>query len=180
MLSWPEIVIATLLMLSTILLQVFRHLVERVNCRLLFATHYHPLTKEFASHPHVILQHMACAFKSKSDNPFEGGKDLVFLYRLASGACPESYGMQVALMAGIPKQVVETAVSAGEVMKELIGESFKSSERRSEFSSLHEQWLKTMLTLSTNEEGNVDDDNDAFDTLFCLWHELRNSYKVGR
>uniref|UniRef100_A0A7N0V7I2 DNA mismatch repair proteins mutS family domain-containing protein n=1 Tax=Kalanchoe fedtschenkoi TaxID=63787 RepID=A0A7N0V7I2_KALFE len=36
---------------------VFRHLVEKVNCRLLFATHYHPLTKEFASHPQVTLQH---------------------------------------------------------------------------------------------------------------------------
>ncbi|GJN32220.1 hypothetical protein PR202_gb20709 [Eleusine coracana subsp. coracana] len=45
---------------------VFRHLVERVRCRLLFATHYHPLTKEFASHPHVSLQHMACMFKPKN------------------------------------------------------------------------------------------------------------------
>ncbi|XP_058206767.1 DNA mismatch repair protein MSH7 [Rhododendron vialii] len=158
---------------------VFRHLVEKVNCRLLFATHYHPLTKEFASHPHVILQHMACAFKSNSNNSFQGGNDLVFLYRLASGACPESYGMQVALMAGIPKRVVETAARAGEVMKQSIGESFKSSERRSEFSSLHEEWLKTLLSVSTTGEGNVDDDNDAFDSLFCLWHELRNSYKVG-
>uniref|UniRef100_A0A804MYX5 DNA mismatch repair proteins mutS family domain-containing protein n=1 Tax=Zea mays TaxID=4577 RepID=A0A804MYX5_MAIZE len=37
---------------------VFRHLVERVRCRQLFATHYHSLTKEFASHPHVSLQVM--------------------------------------------------------------------------------------------------------------------------
>ncbi|KAG7021280.1 DNA mismatch repair protein MSH7 [Cucurbita argyrosperma subsp. argyrosperma] len=41
------------------------HLIEKVNCRLLFATHYHPLTKEFASHPHVMLQHMACTFKGQ-------------------------------------------------------------------------------------------------------------------
>ncbi|KAG5559422.1 hypothetical protein RHGRI_009084 [Rhododendron griersonianum] len=122
----------------------------------------------------------AIAYASKSDDSFQGGEDLVFLYRLASGACPESYGMQVALMAGIPKRVVETAVRAGEVMKQLIGESFKSSERRSKFSSLHEEWLKTLLSVSAKGEGgNVDDDNDAFDTLFSLWHELRNSYKAG-
>ncbi|KAI7753199.1 hypothetical protein M8C21_012330, partial [Ambrosia artemisiifolia] len=89
---------------------VFRHLVDKVNCRLLFATHYHPLTKEFASHPHVTLQHMACTFKPISDNLTD--QQLVFLYRLAAGACPKSYGMQVALMAGIPKKVVESATKA--------------------------------------------------------------------
>ncbi|KAK9269318.1 hypothetical protein L1049_001089 [Liquidambar formosana] len=120
---------------------VFRHLIEKVNCRLLFATHYHPLTKEFSSHPHVTLQHMACTFKSKSQSSLED-QELVFLYRLAPGACPESYGLQVALMAGIPKQVVEAALRAGGMMKQSIGDSFRSSERRSEFSTLHEEWIE--------------------------------------
>uniref|UniRef100_A0A804MYX6 DNA mismatch repair proteins mutS family domain-containing protein n=1 Tax=Zea mays TaxID=4577 RepID=A0A804MYX6_MAIZE len=43
---------------------VFRHLVERVRCRQLFATHYHSLTKEFASHPHVMRAKIAGNFKS--------------------------------------------------------------------------------------------------------------------
>ncbi|KAL6984822.1 DNA mismatch repair protein msh7 [Sarracenia purpurea var. burkii] len=159
---------------------VFRHLVEKVNCRLLFATHYHPLTKEFGCHPHVMLQHMACTFNSKSGNSSQVIQELVFLYRLASGACPESYGMQVALMAGIPKRVVEIALGAGQAMKESIGKSFKSSERRSEFSTLHEEWLKTLLSVSRLGECDFDDDNDAFDTFFCLWHELKNSYLPGK
>ncbi|KAE8682862.1 DNA mismatch repair protein MSH7 [Hibiscus syriacus] len=92
---------------------VFRHLVEKVHCRLLFATHYHPLTKEFASHPHVTLQHMACSFQSTS----KGEQELVFLYRLTNGACPESYGMQVAMMAGIPKNVVEAASKAAQKLE---------------------------------------------------------------
>ncbi|KAF2304882.1 hypothetical protein GH714_039256 [Hevea brasiliensis] len=58
--------------------------------------------------------------------------DLVFLYRLASGACPESYGLQVAIMAGIPEMVVDAASKAGQVMKKSIGESFNSSEQRSD------------------------------------------------
>lgn len=78
---------------------VFRHLIEKVNCRLLFATHYHPLTKEFKSHPHATLQHMACTFKSDSNSCDMDQQELVFLYRLSSGACPESYGLKVALMA---------------------------------------------------------------------------------
>ncbi|XAR53316.1 hypothetical protein NMG60_11021836 [Bertholletia excelsa] len=160
---------------------VFRHLVEKVNCRLLFATHYHPLTKEFVSHPLVKLQHMACAFRSGPEDSFQSRQELVFLYRLTSGACPESYGMQVALMAGIPKQVVEAAYRAGQVMKEWLGESFKSSEYRSEFSTLHEEWLKTLLTVSSmGADCNSDDTTDAFDTLFCLWHELKRSHQLSR
>ncbi|KAL0552823.1 hypothetical protein IC582_011950 [Cucumis melo] len=145
---------------------VFRHLIEKVNCRLLFATHYHPLTKEFASHPHVMLQHMACTFNDQ---------ELIFLYRLRSGACPESYGLKVATMAGIPGRVVEAASRASQMMKQTIKENFKSSEQRSEFSTLHEEWLKTLITIS-EFKGNDLDENDAFDTLFCLWYELKKSY----
>ncbi|KAK9073780.1 hypothetical protein SSX86_006374 [Deinandra increscens subsp. villosa] len=159
---------------------VFRHLVDKVNCRLLFATHYHPLTKEFATHPHVTLQHMACSFKPISNNSPSANQQLLFLFRLAAGACPESYGMQVALMAGIPKKVVEAATKAAEVMKTKIGVNFQSSERRSEFSTLHEDWLKTVLTVSKTDDGHFEDgdEDDVFDTLFCLWHELKCSNQM--
>ncbi|KAJ0254692.1 DNA mismatch repair protein MSH7 [Hirschfeldia incana] len=162
---------------------VFRHMVERVKCRMLFATHYHPLTKEFASHPRVTLKHMACAFKSRSDQEPGGcDQDLVFLYRLAEGACPESYGLQVALMAGIPKQVVGTASVAAQAMKRSIGENFKSSELRSEFSSLHEEWLKTLVGISqaVDNDKAMFDEEDVADMLICLWHEIRSSCSVAQ
>ncbi|KAG8367410.1 hypothetical protein BUALT_Bualt16G0069000 [Buddleja alternifolia] len=151
---------------------VFRHLVESVKCRMLFATHYHPLTKEFGAHPRVKVQHMACCFDSTSSKEVE--KKLVFLYRLASGACPESYGMQIAAMAGIPGRVIKAASKAGQVMKEIVGESFKSCEQRENFSTLHEEWLKGLLSISKTAEDEINDD-DAFDSLFCLWHELKTS-----
>lgn len=116
---------------------------------------------------------MACAFNPKDKKSVGGEQELVFLYQLTSGACPESYGLQVALMAGIPKEVVEAASMAARTMKQSIGESFRSSEQRSEFSSLHEEWLRTLLTVSRLGEHNFDD--DAWDTLFCLWHEMKNS-----
>lgn len=158
---------------------MFRHLVESVNCRLLFATHYHSLTKEFASHPRVKLQHMACTFDRITSTADE---KLVFLYRLASGACPESYGLQTALMAGIPSSVVQAASKAGRFMKEKVAESFKSSEQRENFSTLHEEWLKAILSISKTAEIGFgdDDDDDIFDSLFCLWHELKESCKQMR
>ncbi|KAK7314493.1 hypothetical protein VNO77_33018 [Canavalia gladiata] len=157
---------------------VFRHLVEKVNCRLLFATHYHPLTKEFASHPHVTMQHMACAFKPKDDTYSKRDQELVFLYRLASGACPESYGLQVALMAGIPEKTVSVASKASQRMKKSIGTSFKSSEQRSEFSTLHEEWLKTLVSISRIEDFKSFNE-DVLDTLACLWYELKTTLRSG-
>nr|KYP49318.1 DNA mismatch repair protein Msh6-2 [Cajanus cajan] len=158
---------------------VFRHLIEKVNCRMLFATHYHPLTKEFGSHPRVTLQHMACAFKSKSDTYSMRDQELVFLYRLASGACPESYGLQVALMAGIPEKTVNVASKASQHMKKSIGQSFSSSEQRSEFSTLHEEWLKTLVSISRIEDCSSIDE-DVLDTLFCVWCELKTSFISGK
>lgn len=38
---------------------VLKHISSKVDCRLLFATHYHPLTTEFASNPGIRLGHMS-------------------------------------------------------------------------------------------------------------------------
>ena len=121
---------------------------------------------------------MACAFKPRSGSSFSGQKDLVFLYRLTSGACPESYGLQVALMAGISRPVVEVASEASQRMKLIIGKSFKSSKGRSQFPTLHEEWLKTLLAVS--KMGNGCWDEDTSDTLLCLWHELKSSYRSDK
>ncbi|GLJ17793.1 hypothetical protein SUGI_0310860 [Cryptomeria japonica] len=180
---------------------VFRHLVETKDCRLLFATHYHPLTKEFASHPCVRLMHMSCSFEAKStcvdytgvsnsqsekaittDNSlnldfFDTERHLVFLYKLRSGASPESYGLQVALLAGMPRSLVKAAFDASQVMKSWLSSSFDSSEQRAEFSTLHEQWLRTVLATPDDKSlhNNLDfTAEDAYDNLLCVWHELQN------
>ncbi|XP_068652588.1 DNA mismatch repair protein MSH7 [Aristolochia californica] len=157
---------------------VFRHLIEKVHCRLLFATHYHPLAKEFASYPHVDLQHMACAFKQNSGITSNRDQELVFLYRLSPGACPESYGLQVALMAGVPELVVKAASKASQAMKVSLRENFRSSESRSQFSSLHEDWFKTLLSFSSIT-ANPSLNEDALDTLLCLWHEIRGQSRAA-
>jgi DNA mismatch repair protein MSH6 len=56
---------------------------------------------------------MACVFQPKGGS-LRSEKELVFLYRLTHGACHESYGLQVALMAGIREQVVEASSEASQ------------------------------------------------------------------
>ena len=87
---------------------VLRHLSAAVDCRLLFATHYHPLTAEFEHSSRVALGHMAALVGTPQALPTapttaaaagQGGSSaerlITFLYELRPGACPRSYGLQV-------------------------------------------------------------------------------------
>jgi len=80
------------------------HLVDKIGCRALFATHYHSLTDDFKFNPKVSLQHMACQVH-------ESSRDVTFLYQLTPGVCSKSYGLNVAGMAGVPLKIIDTAES---------------------------------------------------------------------
>lgn len=75
------------------------HLSALTRCRTLFATHYHELTGLEAELPGLANAHMAVA----------QDKGLRFLYELRSGPAADSFGIQVAQMAGIPKSVINRA-----------------------------------------------------------------------
>ena len=66
----------------------------------LFATHYHMLTQEFASHDGISLKRMKLG---------EVEDEFVPLYTMEDGACLNSYGLAVAKFAGVPSEVVEKA-----------------------------------------------------------------------
>jgi DNA mismatch repair protein MSH6 len=106
-----------------------------------------------------------------------GEKELTFLYRLTSGACPESYGLQVATMAGIPKSIVEKASIAGQAMRLKIADNFKSSEQRAVFSTQHEEWLRVAMAVIV-KDGHLDE--DTMDTLFCIRQELKAHFRKTR
>ncbi|KAK3133294.1 hypothetical protein QOZ80_6AG0534770 [Eleusine coracana subsp. coracana] len=83
---------------------VLEYLVHHVQCLGLFSTHYHRLAVEHKDSK-VSLCHMACEV-----GVGEGGlEEVTFLYRLAPGACPKSYGVNVARLAGVPASVLQRA-----------------------------------------------------------------------
>ena len=69
---------------------VLAYLTSHLDCRLMFATHYHALTREFAHNPRVRLAHMGALV-----HPHDSQQAITFLYRLMGGACPRSYGLEV-------------------------------------------------------------------------------------
>lgn len=72
----------------------------RLNCRTLFATHYHELTEMPNILPRTRNFNVAVT---------EEGEDVVFLHRVVPGGADRSYGVHVAQLAGMPRPVVERA-----------------------------------------------------------------------
>jgi len=80
---------------------VAEHLHERcAGAKVLFATHYHELTRLAAELPRVRNVHVAVR---------EWRDDIVFLHVVAPGGTDRSYGIQVARLAGLPGEVVARA-----------------------------------------------------------------------
>jgi DNA mismatch repair protein MutS len=81
---------------------VVEYLHDHVGARTLFATHYHELANLAETLPQVGVFRMAVA---------ERDDGAVFLHRVVEGASTESYGVQVARMAGLPVPVTERALA---------------------------------------------------------------------
>jgi DNA mismatch repair protein MutS len=73
---------------------------SRVGSRCLFATHYHQLVGLEAEIDGLVNVHVQVA---------QSGDELKFLYTVEDGPCDDSYGVQVAALAGLPTHVVERA-----------------------------------------------------------------------
>ncbi|KAJ3067378.1 DNA mismatch repair protein msh6 [Podochytrium sp. JEL0797] len=81
---------------------VLYELVTRTRCLGLFSTHYGMLTREFEGCGGVGLRYMSFVADEEKHQ-------ITFLYKLAEGVCPKSFGMNVAVMAGVPASIVDTA-----------------------------------------------------------------------
>ncbi|MBD3168677.1 MAG: DNA mismatch repair protein MutS [candidate division Zixibacteria bacterium] len=76
------------------------HEKNNLKCRTLFATHYHELTDLASRLPGI--RNFQVAVKEWDD-------DIVFLHRIIPGGCDDSYGIQVAKLAGVPGDVITRA-----------------------------------------------------------------------
>ncbi len=70
------------------------------RAKTLFATHYHELTKMAKLHAGVKNYCMAIQ---------EAGKEIIFLRRVTPGIADKSYGIEVARLAGMPREVLRRA-----------------------------------------------------------------------
>ncbi len=87
---------------------ILEYFLRRLKSYTLFATHYHELTNLESRYPDQLLnRHMAITEKQGQ---------ITFRYHLAEGPALKSYGIQVAKLAGLPKEVIQYA---NQILKKL-------------------------------------------------------------
>ena len=73
---------------------------NNLGCKTLFATHYHELTDMEAEFPGVVNYNIAVKKR---------GDEITFLRKIVKGGADDSFGVQVAKLAGVPDAVIERA-----------------------------------------------------------------------
>lgn len=79
---------------------IAEQMAEKIKAYCLFATHYFELTSLAEQYDNTINIHL---------NAIEHEDKIVFLHQVQDGAASQSYGLQVASLAGVPPSVVATA-----------------------------------------------------------------------
>ena len=79
---------------------IARHLLERNRALSLFATHYFEMTRIALEYKEAANVHL---------DAVEHKDTIVFLHAVEEGPASQSYGLQVAALAGVPKPVIRTA-----------------------------------------------------------------------
>ena len=119
---------------------------RRIGAKTLFATHYHELTVLEQEFPGIVNYNIAA--KKRGDN-------ITFLRKIVRGSTDDSYGIEVAKLAGLPNEVIKRA-------KEVLA-SVESTARA----------LKTTQETETKQES--ENDNISFDD--CMREQVIEELK---
>ncbi|HNX26354.1 MAG TPA: DNA mismatch repair protein MutS [Phycisphaerae bacterium] len=79
---------------------ICEYIALNIKCRTLFATHYHELTE---------LEDLIDGVKNLNIAVREWKGDVIFLHKIIPGGTDRSYGVHVAKLAGVPKDVINRA-----------------------------------------------------------------------
>ena len=93
---------------------------RKLGAKTMFATHYHELT---------TLENEIDGVKNYNISAKKRGDDIIFLRKIVPGGADDSYGIEVAGLAGVPDAVIKRAKA---VLKELENEGTQHSERETQ------------------------------------------------
>lgn len=137
---------------------VIEHIADKkkIGAKTLFATHYHELTE---------LESMYSNIKNYHVEAKEIGQDVLFLRKVLRGGTDESYGIHVAKLAGVPKEVVRRAnkllleieakkniVNIGEIKEEISQSNFEELENNKIISEIKSIDINTLTPIEALNE----------------------------
>ena len=131
----------------------FIHNHPNLSSRTLVATHYHELTELAKYLPKVRNYNVAVK---------EWEDEIIFLRKIVPGGCDDSYGIQVARLAGIPKEVLERAkkilaeLEQAEVSYQDITKPAKKAFQLSFFSPMENKIIEELKKIDTDKLTPID------------------------
>jgi len=148
---------------------VSEELLNKIGCRTLFATHFHELS--LLSHPRLANYSMEV---------LEQGEKIVFLRKLQKGPAAESYGLFVAMLAGLSRNVLDRA---GQIMKLLkqrdadLSDTFGENivnQSKNKVNEEKQEELNSFKKMMQEIEPDKMTPLEALNTL-CQWKKLNSS-----
>ncbi len=97
---------------------------KKLGAKTMFATHYHELTVLEKEMQGIVNYNIAAKKK---------GDDITFLRKIVRGATDDSYGIEVAKLAGVPNEVIRRAK---EVLTHLVSENSRPIEQKARESTI--------------------------------------------
>jgi DNA mismatch repair protein MutS len=111
---------------------------DKIKARTLFATHYHELTKLAAERKRVANFNVAVR---------EWNDQIIFLRKIIPGGADKSYGIQVARLAGLPKEILDRAKDILAHLENPNGAAVQAKTRRKRSTSARPTTDKPQLDL---------------------------------
>lgn len=151
-------------------MSIARAIVEYVHeygdgAKTLFATHYHELNDLEDIYDRVKNFHIAVK---------EVGKNVIFLRKLVEGGVAHSFGLHVARMAGMPKQVLD---SAEKTLAALEAGSFACDSQDRGIGETSPKKKRNTIKPHNVKEGRVESDGSLQLSFFQLEDPLLSSLK---
>lgn len=87
---------------TAIALSTLEQISDIIQCRCIFSTHYHLLVEEVKNNRNISNYHMSLSIDEEKEK-------IIFLYKFIKGVCPKSFGIHIAKLAGIPKEIIDLA-----------------------------------------------------------------------
>eukprot|EP01132_Coremiostelium_polycephalum_P006113 gene6113-7618_t len=123
-----------------------KYITEKLKSFCLFVTHYPLLADLEHSYPGIVGNyHMG--FIEEPVTEQDPIPKVVFLYKVTKGAAKNSYGLNVATIAGVPKQIIMEAAKKSDEMKTSISEKAALTATNNNFEI---QQLKSLLSNKQN------------------------------
>ena len=149
-------------------MSIARAIVEYIHeygdgAKTLFATHYHELNDLEDIYDRVRNFHIAVK---------EVGKNIIFLRKLKEGGVAHSFGLHVARLAGMPKQVLESAEKTLEALE-------KGGSAQIDVPAQAGRKKKHTIKPHNVKEGRVESDGSLQLSFFQLEDPLLSSLKEG-